>query len=77
MSFYVGDPDAGGTLIASTPTAGNIERGGSERVCVDWVDAPTEPTEVYVRVDAEDGERECIEDNNTVSLGELRCEGIL
>jgi hypothetical protein len=28
---------------------------------------------VWVRVDAEDVERECIEDDNTVSLGSGRC----
>ncbi len=74
VEFYDGDPDAGGTLIGTTMTTGGIDRGESERVCIDWMDAPTTPTEVFVRVDAEDSERECIEDNNTVSLGEANCD---
>lgn len=74
VEFYEGDPDAGGTLIGTATTMGGIDRGASERVCIDWADAPTTPTEVFVRVDADDSERECIEDNNTVSLGEGNCD---
>ena len=80
VSFYDGDPDAGGTLIGSAPTTRDLTPapgGTSERVCVEWPMAPTEPRAVYARVDSEGGARECIEDNNTVSLGEARCMTVM
>lgn len=74
--FYEGDPDAGGTEIGTTTTTSNIDRGDNVTVCIDWVGAPTTPTRVWVRVDAGDMARECIEDNNLVDLGEVRCSTI-
>jgi hypothetical protein len=75
VRFYDGRPEAGGRMIGEARTTRTLEpRGAGERVCVDWAGAPTEATrEVWVRVDAEDVERECIEDDNTVSLGSGRC----
>ncbi|MDQ3034199.1 MAG: FG-GAP-like repeat-containing protein [Myxococcota bacterium] len=79
VSFYDGDPDAGGTLIGTATTTRTLEpRGAGERVCADWVGAPTDAArEVFVRVDSAGGERECFEDNNTASLGEGRCDTIM
>jgi hypothetical protein len=74
VTFYDGDPDAGGVEIASTLTTRSLEPGRpGERVCADWNPAPTEERDVWVRVDSDDSERECIEDNNTVNLGPGRC----
>jgi len=77
VTFYDGDPEAGGTVIGSAETTRTIERGGMEVVCYEWVDAPTESTRVYAEVDADDVERECIEDNNVVDLGERACSIIM
>jgi len=72
--FYDGDPAAGGTEIGRTTTTRALEPGAAgERVCVEWSPAPTEATEVWVEVDADGSERECVEDNNTVDLGEAMC----
>jgi hypothetical protein len=75
VRFYDGNPDAGGRLVGEARTTRTLDpRGAGERVCVDWADAPTDVArEVWVRVDAEDVERECVEDDNTVSLGSGRC----
>lgn len=79
VSFYDGDPDAGGTLIGTATTTRTLEpRGAGERVCVDWSGAPIDVArEVFVRVDSAGGERECFEDNNTVSLGDALCRVIM
>lgn len=76
VTFYAGEPGAG-VAIGSAITTRNLERGDSERVCVDWPDAPTTATRVYAEVDAEDVERECIEDNNVVDLGERSCSTVM
>ncbi len=78
VTFYDGDPDAGGVVIGSATTTRDLEPGGAgERVCVDWAMAPTTPREVFVRVDSEGGARECLEDNNTVSLGPAQCTTVM
>lgn len=79
VSFYDGDPDAGGTLIGTATTTRTLEpRGAMERVCVDWAGAPVDVArEVFVRVDSAGGERECFEDNNTASLGDALCRVIM
>lgn len=77
VTFYDGDPDAGaGPIGTATTTRSLLPRGGSERVCVEWAGAPTEPRTVWVRVDASGAERECFEDNNTASLGDAVCTSI-
>jgi hypothetical protein len=77
VTFYDGDPDMGGAEIASTTTTRSLDPGTpGERVCVNWNPAPTDEREVWVRVDSEDSERECIEDNNTVNVGSGRCVGL-
>jgi hypothetical protein len=76
VTFYDGDPDAGGTALGTTETTRALLPGDSEVVCVDWTPAPLAATEVWVRVDATGEARECLEDNNTVSLGEVYCSGI-
>lgn len=74
VAFYDGPPDAGGVEIGRSETTRTLEpRGRGERVCVDWTPAPTEPRGVWARVDVEGGARECVEDDNTVDLGPLRC----
>lgn len=75
--FYDGDPDMGGMEIGRATTMTNIDRGGATTVCIDWMPAPTEPTNVWIRVDADDEHRECIEDNNVVDLGPVRCTTIM
>lgn len=77
VTFYDGDPDMGANAIGTTTTSEGIDRGGSTQVCIDWNPAPTMATPVFIRVDSADGERECIEDNNVVDLGEARCMTIL
>ncbi len=72
VAFFAGSAD--GTLIGtSTTTRGLSPREGEERVCVEWLDAPTTPTPVYAIVDAAGIARECVESNNVTPLGELRC----
>ena len=71
--FYDGDPDAAGVEIGRAMTTGTIDRASFETVCIDWDPAPLDPRNVFVRVDAEDIERECIEDNNVVDLGPGEC----
>ena len=76
VTFFAGDPNSG-TVIGSTMTTMNLDRSDTERVCIDWADAPTTPVPVFVQIDAADAERECIEDNNVVALGERGCMLIL
>lgn len=75
--FYDGDPDMGGMEIGRATTTANIDRGAATSVCIDWMPAPLEPTNVWVRVDADDAHRECVEDNNVVDLGPMRCTTIM
>ena len=64
----------GGEEIASTTTTRSLDPGtAGERVCVNWEPAPTTDRDVWVHVDSDDAERECIEDNNTVEIGSGRC----
>ena len=78
VTFYDGDPDAGGTAVATGTTTRTLEPGGAgERVCAEWPDAPTVATQVWVRVDSGGGARECVEDNNVAQVGEGRCSTIM
>ena len=77
VTFYAGDPTAGGTEIGSVMSTMNLDRGDREEVCVDWIMAPGTPTPVFVRVDSANAERECIEDNNQLFLGERGCDLVL
>jgi hypothetical protein len=76
VTFYEGDPLAGGVAIGSTETRETLDPGLQETVCVDWPDAPVEPTAVWIDVDVRGEARECDELNNVVFLGEGRCPGI-
>jgi hypothetical protein len=76
VTFYDGDPDAGGTAFGTAETTGALLPGASEVVCVDWSPAPLAATEVWVTVDTADEARECTEDNNTAAIGEAYCSGI-
>jgi hypothetical protein len=74
VTFYQGDPDAGGTEIGRAETSRALAAGGGRtEVCIDWASAPAEPTDVYVEVDASDAERECAEGNNVSQLGQGAC----
>ncbi len=73
VTFYDGDPTAGGMAIGTAMTTHNIDRGQSESVCIDWSPAPTSPTTVYAKVDSGDDARECNEDNNVVQIPDVRC----
>jgi MYXO-CTERM domain-containing protein len=74
VTFYDGDPDAGGTVIDTAATTRTIEADGApERVCIEWAPAPSAATEVWAAVDSMGGARECIEDNNVASLGAGSC----
>lgn len=78
VTFYDGDPDAGGMPIATATTTRTLDpRGAGERVCAEWPDAPTVATEVWVRVDSMGGARECVEDNNVAPIGEGRCSTLM
>ena len=73
VAFYDGDPAAGGMPIGTGTTARALDPGATERVCVDWTPAPTEPRRVWARVDPDGAVRECIEDDNLADLGEGLC----
>jgi hypothetical protein len=74
VTFFDGDPDAGGTAIGTATTTRGLEPGGpGEVVCIDWDPAPTEERHVWVRVDDGDTERECIETDNVADLGSALC----
>lgn len=72
VRFYAGDE-----LIGEASTTQTLERDDFEEVCIDWVDAPTVGTEVHAEIDPSGAERECDEENNTVELGWLYCDGII
>ncbi len=76
VTFYDGDPAAGGMAIGTAMTTHNLARGDSETVCVDWSPAPTSPTTVFAKVDSGDAARECNEDNNVVQIPDVQCPTI-
>ncbi len=70
VAFYLGNPEAGGTLISTTATTQTLNPGEWEDVSVTWdTDTPGDH-EIYIVVD-DDGTgtgqiAECEENNNTV-----------
>jgi hypothetical protein len=67
VDFYLGDPDAGGTLIASTTTDSTIAPQSSEDVIVDWIipeSAQLTDARIYVVVDADDDITNEVHTNN-------------
>ncbi len=78
VTFFDGDPEAGGVAIDSVRTTIPLmPRFGGEVVCADWTDAPLTPRPIYAKVDAHDQARECVETNNVTLLGNLSCAVIL
>ncbi|MCB8978743.1 MAG: tandem-95 repeat protein [Ardenticatenaceae bacterium] len=72
VAFYNGDPDAGGSLIGVEYTQQTLHSGDYEDVTIQLANAPTDPFEIFVRVD-DDGqgigtENECNENNNSHNL---------
>jgi hypothetical protein len=68
VSFYLGDPAAGGTLIGTAQTLAALEPGESEDVSLAWLAPPPGAQTVFVRAD-DDGTGlgsvvEGFEDNN-------------
>lgn len=69
VSFYAGDPGAGGKLIGTVPLPRSLDPGAWDDLSVVWRSAPVGVTEVYVVAD-DDGKgqgqaNECDETNNT------------
>lgn len=69
VSFYAGDPAAGGMLIGTVPLPRSLDPGAWDDLSVVWRSAPVGVTEVYAVAD-DDGKgqgqaNECDETNNT------------
>jgi hypothetical protein len=76
VSFYAGDPAAGGTLICTATTDRILNPGECAPVACTWVGAPDEPVDVWVVADPEGATRECVEGNNWTTIPGVRCETI-
>jgi subtilase family serine protease len=69
VSFYDGDPDAGGTLIDTAALGSTLAGGLTETLTVQWpVPAAVAAHTLYVRVDPADAVAESDEDNNEAQL---------
>ncbi len=71
VSFYHGDPGAGGVLLGTVQTTGQIYPGYYEDVTLQWDNPPDGPQTIFVKVD-DDGTgagaiSESSEDNNQAS----------
>ena len=70
VSFYDGDPDAGGLLLGVTQTANRIYPGEYEDVTITWNNPVVDLHDIYMRVDDDGTGRDLIsesnETNNTV-----------
>jgi hypothetical protein len=69
VAFYLGDPEAGGTLIGTAATTQVLDPGEWEDVSVTWDTAPPGDHDIYIVAD-DDGTgtgrvAECEEGNNT------------
>lgn len=65
VAFYLGDPDAGGTLIGSPPSVAGIEPGERASVSLDWQPVPSAGNKlIYVVADLNDTVVEARDDDN-------------
>ncbi len=73
-TFYDGDPRAGGAPICSALTARTLPAGACEPVSCDWDPAPTDgERDVWLWVDADDDNVECVETNNIARIAMVGC----
>jgi hypothetical protein len=73
-TFFDGDPRASGTPICSATTTRTLPPGMCEPVACDWDPAPTEGVrEVYLFVDRDDDNVECVETNNVARIASVGC----
>lgn len=70
ISFYNGDPDAGGTLIDEA-TILNIPRGGSGAVSVNWITPTSGIHNIFVLIDPADAIAEGSESDN-LAIAQIR-----
>lgn len=74
VSFYEGDPAAGGLLLCTAETVGVLLPGQCEEVGCTWEDAPAEGGQtVFVWVDRDAEHVECVEENNVARLFDVQC----
>ncbi|MDW8247356.1 MAG: VCBS repeat-containing protein, partial [Sandaracinaceae bacterium] len=76
VSFYAGDPRAGGRLLCTGRTARNLHVGECEVVQCEWHEAPRGPSQavdVYVVVDTDGEVSECREENNIALFEDVYC----
>ncbi len=71
VSFYLGDPDAGGTLIGTTRTGSRLYPGEYEDVTLQWENPAIDVYDIFARVDdngsGSGGISESNETNNTTA----------
>lgn len=67
VSFYEGDPLAGGVLLGSV-TTGPIDAGGFRDVSLDGISGLSGTVDLFAVVDADNRVPECNETNNTVQI---------
>ncbi len=82
VTFWIGDPASCVPVPGCTVlTPAMIDPGNCVEVSCEWVDAPTEPTDVTVVADDDGtcggvgGERECHEGNNGTVIAGVECTG--
>ncbi len=76
VTFFVGDPTAGGEPVCVAASSVALEPGDDEVLCCSWSDASIDPVEIYAVVDSADSERECREENNSLFVGREGCAPI-
>ncbi|MEO5913339.1 MAG: CARDB domain-containing protein [Luteolibacter sp.] len=69
VSFYDGDPSAGGALIATRTVSGWLKSGEEKEVTFEWtVPAPVKARTIHAVIDPENQISESSETNNKISL---------
>ncbi|MDQ3032958.1 MAG: hypothetical protein M3Y87_11110 [Myxococcota bacterium] len=78
VTFSRGDPAAGGTLICSAATVGDLAPGACEGVECAWSDPPAGGgTDLWIVADPAGDTRECREANNVTIARDVRCDGVM